>query len=450
MADGGAEPRRRRRKQAVSIPNFDKDNWLIYQLFVQKNFAECEKVIQNVVKLSQGQCAYAMLVKGLMLRQQGKLQLSLATFQGLSKSHPNNPTIAQHVGRSLYLLGRQQGALAYYEEAIKLGLRGWRIHYNRSVCLLKMGEIDEAEQALGVALKQPNVLCLVQLANVRLARTDMLGAIDAYEQAKALSPEEPELLIDLGLLYLQVGKPEHAFELFGAALAYDATNCKGILAASSIIQSNEDYDVALVKYRVAAVRTPESAEMWNNIGMAFFGKRKYVAAISCLKRAAYLAPFEWIISFNLGLVHLKVDQPVSAFHFFNTTINLKPSFAPAYSLLAAALVHLEDFKNADVAFRKALELDNTDASTHLNYASMLLGTQKESQAAVEFRLFQKIVAQDPELLKERPELKRQAAKLERQLAGSKPAQVQEKQPIQAKIQAQPAARHSEESSGIDV
>jgi len=35
-------------------------------------------------------------------------------------------------------------------------------------------------------------------------------------------------------------------------------------------------------------------------GMCFFGKQRYVAAIACLKRALYLDPFEWIISYNLG------------------------------------------------------------------------------------------------------------------------------------------------------
>ena len=38
-------------------------------------------------------------------------------------------------------------------------------------------------------------------------------------------------------------------------------------------------DVALVKYRVAAVQTPNSAQLWNNIGMCFFGKQRFVAAI---------------------------------------------------------------------------------------------------------------------------------------------------------------------------
>ena len=45
-------------------------------------------------------------------------------------------------------------------------------------------------------------------------------------------------------------------------------------------------DVALVKYRVAAMVTPNSAQLWNNIGMCFFGKGKYVAAVACLKRGS--------------------------------------------------------------------------------------------------------------------------------------------------------------------
>ena len=54
---------------------------------------------------------------------------------------------------------------------------------------------------------------------------------------------------------------------------------QAILAAGSMIQSRGDYDVALAKYRIAATSTPESPQLWNNIGMCFFGKKKYVAVI---------------------------------------------------------------------------------------------------------------------------------------------------------------------------
>ena len=73
----------------------------------------------------------------------------------------------------------------------------------------------------------------------------------------------------------------------------------------------------MLKYRIAAQINPHSAQLWNNIGMCFLGKQKFVASIACLKRALYFDPFEWIIAYNLGLVHLHIQQPLSAFMYFS-------------------------------------------------------------------------------------------------------------------------------------
>lgn len=124
-------------------------------------------------------------------------------------------------------------------------------------------------------------------------------------------------------------------------------------------------DVALVKYRVAAVLIPNSAQLWNNIGMCFFGKQRYVAAISCLKKAIYLDPFEWILSYNLGLVHLNTQQYVSAYNYFTASLNINPNFAMTYMYLGLTFKynikiyysHLDDFENACQAFNKAIDMD---------------------------------------------------------------------------------------------
>ena len=92
-----------------------------------------------------------------------------------------------------------------------------------------------------------------------------------------LNPEDPDLLTTLGLLHLQVGQVKRAFERLGSALTFDPTHAKAILAAGSMIQEHGDYDVALSKYRVAAMSSPECPQLWNNLGMCFFGKKKFVA-----------------------------------------------------------------------------------------------------------------------------------------------------------------------------
>ena len=129
-----------------------------------------------------------------------------------------------------------------------------------------------------------------------------------YQQGVHGFPENPELCISLGLLHLQNGEHAAAFEHLGTAMAFDPKNGKAVMAAGSVAQVSHDWDAALSKYKTATVLTPESPQLWNNIGMCFFGKKKYVAAIACLKRANYLAPFDWKILYNLGLVHLTLQQ----------------------------------------------------------------------------------------------------------------------------------------------
>ena len=150
-------------------------------------------------------------------------------------------------------------------------------------------------------------------------------------------------------------------------------------------------DVALVKYRVAAVQTPNSAQLWNNIGMCFFGKQRFVAAIACLKRALYLDPFEWIIAYNLGLVHLNTGQNASAFHFFSASINLKSDFAASYMYLAISLARLDDFENSCSAYEKAMGMEE-DHMTHLNFAITLYNFGDVARAKEEFAHFQRMFA----------------------------------------------------------
>ena len=61
--------------------------------------------------------------------------------------------------------------------------------------------------------------------------------------------------------------------------------------------------------------------------MEIVSKNKIVAAVACLRRASYLAPFEWMIAFNLGVAYLTMGQFASAFHFFSSkTRSLKVMF----------------------------------------------------------------------------------------------------------------------------
>ena len=123
--------------------------------------------------------------------------------------------------------------------------------------------------------------------------------------------------------------------------------------------------------------------------------------VACLKRAVYLSPFEWIINFNLGILHLSTGQHASAFYYFSTSINLNPSYARSYMYLAVALSRLDDFENSCSAYEKALELGGEDFLTYLNYAITLFLNDELELAQHHFNsyltLFNKAGGATPEI-----------------------------------------------------
>lgn len=341
------------------------------------------------------------------MRQQGKIQESLQLFQSATCLNPSNVANLKQVGHSLYLLGKHKAALGVYKQAREMSAdmqrtsgdgrsdggdgNDWELWHNSGLCHAYLKQYDKAVEAYtrANAIGRHDAT-FMQLGKVYQQMGNHKDALRVYQDALDFSPENPELLCTIGLTYLRLNEHQRAFDFLGNSLTHDPRNPKAILAAGSIIQDNKDMDVALHKYRVAAVQTPHSAQLWNNIGMALFGKGKNVAAVSCLKRAIYYDPFEWIISFNLGLVHLHTEQYASAFHHFNTSINLKGDYAQSYMYLGVALSRMDDAANAAAAFDKSLKLAD-DYMTHLNYAITLMNDGDVGEARRHYATYDKML-----------------------------------------------------------
>ncbi|KAF6128970.1 Bardet-Biedl syndrome 4 [Phyllostomus discolor] len=144
-------------------------------------------------------------------------------------------------------------------------------------------------------------------------------------------------------------------------------------------------DKAIEIYKKAVEFSPENTELLTTLGLL------YLQAISCLKRANYLAPFDWKILYNLGLVHLTMQQYASAFHFLSAAINFQPKMAELYMLLAVALTNLEDTENAKRAYAEAVHLDKCNPLVNLNYAVLLYNQGQKREALAQYQEMEKKV-----------------------------------------------------------
>ncbi|CAG0879160.1 unnamed protein product [Cyprideis torosa] len=445
-----------RTRKAPDLASVDRRNWLIHLHFTRKEYDQCRRLIELQVKETQGKCEVANYTLAMILRQEGKIQESLELFQSCAVLNPSNVENLKQAARSLYLLGRHKAASEIYLEAESYSHQDWEISHNLGEFLTQGKCVDSTSPVVPPPPESPpsRTLCH-QLVDYGFSRMNLI----ANDPRQSLTikhgefPPDPALCNQFLTLHFQDLSPVGPLQ--------------AVLAGGAMIQAHQDFDAALTKYRLATERAPDSGPLWNNIGMCFYGNKKYVAAITCLKRAHYLAPFDWKILYNLGLVHQTMQQYASAFHFLSAAANLKPNKGVIYSLLGSestqspsflgfpvqicliisnflsgTLTHLDDPDNANKAFQEALNdgrkqfavwtlsdefsslvsrHDSKDPLAPLNYASFLMNQGDKTAAICNLRVFEERVVQfrrthvvdiDPDILEAATKL---AESLETQL-----------------------------------
>jgi tetratricopeptide (TPR) repeat protein len=177
------------------------------------------------------------LIQALILRQQGRIEESLTTFQAALCLNPMNVNNLKQVGRSLYLLGKHKTALDVFDEAEQLSSEDREIWHNKGMCYLYLKQYDKSIECFETANSiQRHESTFTQMGRVYRLLGKEEEALQVYMDALEACPENSELLTAVGLLYLKLGNNAKAFEYLGNSLTYDPKNAKTILAAGSIIQ----------------------------------------------------------------------------------------------------------------------------------------------------------------------------------------------------------------------
>ncbi|KAF8570007.1 hypothetical protein P879_02152 [Paragonimus westermani] len=374
-----------KRVPVAEVLPFETENWIIHTLYTQYEFSTCAGLIKRNLNKSGNTNEYALYCLGIIRRLEGKVQESLDQFTACIQLNSSAISHKKQIARSLLLLGKHDEAIKLYEDVTRHCSSDWAEEY--------FVEASKYTQ---------NVSPLERLASLYTRRGNYNRAVEVLRQAIRSNPDNPELLANLGLLYLKLGEEAKAFEQLGSALAFQPNHFSALIAVSTILLAHKDPDGALSKYRIAVKLAPESAILWNNIGLTLLEKRKTVAAISCLKRASYLMPLHWRVAANLGVVYLQTGQFVSAHHYLNSALQMlnykelnnetsvettqQPSqqlpskrefnVGTLHGLHALALVGLRDENSALLAHSEACKVDQNNPVLPLNLAIYLAPTNQ--------------------------------------------------------------------------
>uniref|UniRef100_A0A0K0F2R7 Bardet-Biedl syndrome 4 protein (inferred by orthology to a human protein) n=1 Tax=Strongyloides venezuelensis TaxID=75913 RepID=A0A0K0F2R7_STRVS len=351
------------------------NNQEIYYLYSEKNIGECKQLIEETLKSYNSCNEYATQLSGAFNLQDLNIVKSLNCYESAFKLNSLNIKYLMDMGRINYLVGNHGQALIYFTKILQISPKNWKAYCWKalSIFFLKKKTPEACNNAietlLGCSSASKNAEILSLIAFFCREKGDLFSASEALKKASEIDNTNIELLKELGYDYIKLGSEELSFAAFGKALTSDKNHIPSLIGVAYIIQNNGDYDVALTKYRHATSICNYSGILWNNIGMCFYGKGKYIAAISCLKKADYLIPQNWEILFNMGLAYNGLAQYASAYQYISAALNLQPKKAFIFEALAVVLSNLEDFDNARKAFKRALSLDKDKTiGIYLNFA----------------------------------------------------------------------------------
>ncbi|PIC38913.1 hypothetical protein B9Z55_010773 [Caenorhabditis nigoni] len=383
----------------VEILDCNSLNGLMYHYFAQGDYIECKSLIGEIQSKYKEKNEAAFHVRGLIARNEGELEEAMDCFEKAYQLSGKNKKYFYETGRCNFLLGRHQIAVEQLRKASEVMKDNPKVWYwmARAIYHLPSEKIpgktfnptETARNLLMGSTVAKDTELITFLGRLCEELQDTEGAIAAYESAMKLQPDNTDVMYRLALVLLRMGKEKEGFEQLGNCLAYDPSNSQAILTLGSVMQQHYDHDVALNKYRVAADACDYNGCLWNNIGIGLLARNKSAAAHSALKKASFISPLDYKISFNLGVLHDIMKLHCSALHYIKLCTELKPNNAKAVGAMAVIMSHMNDVKNARAAYKKSIELQPSP-SIVLNYAIFEYRTKNFAAASTAVQIYKQL------------------------------------------------------------
>jgi len=324
-------------------------------------------------------------------------------------------------------LGDAPDAIAAYRKSVAAKPDVFESNLNLGIMLAKSGQPD-AEQFLRAAttlkptsnVDEGHARAWLSLAHV-LEKDHPDSALEAYKQAAALQPRDPEPYLSAGVLLENQQRFADAAEEYQQVLTIDPASMDAITGLANIYMRGHRFAEAEPMLRKLVALNPDSAGAHLQLGRLMAAAGENDAAVAELLTAQKLAPADESISrdllelytrtgefsdaektdrillavhpndaelhHNLGVVFLKQRKFLDAEQELLIAVKLKPDFGAAYGDLAAAA---SENKNYELAIKatdtRAKFLPEVPASYFLR-ASAYDHLREYKQAAENYHRF---------------------------------------------------------------
>jgi tetratricopeptide (TPR) repeat protein len=211
---------------------------------------------------------------------------------------------------------------------------------------------------------------------------DVLGAIDTYKAALAISPGRPDALSNLGAAYVRLGQYDDAIAQYEAALKADPlSNAVRLNLALAYYKSARPNEAVPQLKRVISSE-PEAKNAYLVLADCYLQTGQDKEVIALLRPREGLFGGDLAYAFLLGTALLRTDDAVEGQKYVDRVFGAGES-AEAHLLLAIAHFGQHDYRAAKAEIEQALKLNPRLPTAHAVYGRslMLLGEPDAAERA---------------------------------------------------------------------
>ena len=260
--------------------------------------------------------------------------------------------------------------------------------------MISAGKLNQAERELQSALRSTpgdyralDLLGVVQVLEGKQAQAEAL-----FVQVVKKQPDFAAGHAHLGLLYLQLGRPQDAVPELRKALLLDPDRTDAANALVHILQDQAqtaaqagDWDNALALLTEARKYEPENADVQFEFGMVALRLSLEEDAIQAFQQTLKLRNHDALALYNLGRAFMELSKFDEARQQFAKYVEIRPEDPSGYCALGMTLAALERSDEARAQFELSIALAPTQTESYYRHGLLDLNSQDYAAATRDLR-----------------------------------------------------------------
>lgn len=273
-----------------------------------------------------------------------------------------------HRGQELAKQGDKPGAIAFYNQALKLNPEDAETYYQRANARYRQGEITEAledfSEAIKIDPKYGNAYYNRGLAYYD--RGNYGNAIADFTNVLKLNPDDADAYYQRGLNYYQIEEYSLAIEDYSSTILLQPNNVNAYTSRGLAKAAAGDKPGSLADYTEAQKINPNDPQIFYNRGRARFHLADYRGAMEDYTKVLELQPNYADAYVNRCSAYLNMAAHAEAIADCTKAIALNPEDEAAYNNRCIAYLNMGEHQRAAEDCSITIGMNPTSAKAYSN------------------------------------------------------------------------------------